>query len=93
MGPVVCGPPPPPPRALGEHCRAFVSTSQLPMDRMLACSLRGFDIGNHFCEWVYDYTHEEWPFYKARPTDYPTRGQQVGRLEAGKRRAFLFVFW
>ncbi|XP_028725042.1 choline/ethanolamine kinase isoform X6 [Peromyscus leucopus] len=37
---------------------------------------RGFDIGNHFCEWVYDYTHEEWPFYKARPTDYPTRGQQ-----------------
>ncbi|XP_049986298.1 choline/ethanolamine kinase isoform X1 [Alexandromys fortis] len=38
---------------------------------------RGFDIGNHFCEWVYDYTHEEWPFYKARPTDYPTRGQQL----------------
>ncbi|XP_017654093.1 choline/ethanolamine kinase isoform X2 [Nannospalax galili] len=38
---------------------------------------RGFDIGNHFCEWVYDYTHEEWPFYKAQPTDYPTRGQQL----------------
>ncbi|XP_031995127.1 choline/ethanolamine kinase isoform X1 [Hylobates moloch] len=38
---------------------------------------RGFDIGNHFCEWVYDYTHEEWPFYKARPTDYPTQGQQI----------------
>ncbi|XP_076412726.1 choline/ethanolamine kinase isoform X7 [Peromyscus maniculatus bairdii] len=38
---------------------------------------RGFDIGNHFCEWVYDYTHEEWPFYKARPTDYPTRAQQL----------------
>ncbi|XP_077025423.1 choline/ethanolamine kinase isoform X2 [Tamandua tetradactyla] len=38
---------------------------------------RGFDIGNHFCEWVYDYTHEEWPFYKARPADYPTRGQQL----------------
>ncbi|XP_010341678.1 choline/ethanolamine kinase isoform X1 [Saimiri boliviensis] len=38
---------------------------------------RGFDIGNHFCEWVYDYTHEEWPFYKARPTDYPTQGQQL----------------
>lgn len=37
---------------------------------------RGFDIGNHFCEWVYDYTYEEWPFYKARPTDYPTREQQ-----------------
>ncbi|ERE86410.1 choline/ethanolamine kinase isoform X2 [Cricetulus griseus] len=38
---------------------------------------RGFDIGNHFCEWVYDYTFEEWPFYKASPTDYPTRGQQL----------------
>ncbi|XP_023365041.1 choline/ethanolamine kinase isoform X1 [Otolemur garnettii] len=38
---------------------------------------RGFDIGNHFCEWVYDYTHEEWPFYKARPEDYPTQGQQL----------------
>ncbi|KAM5335157.1 choline/ethanolamine kinase isoform 1-T1 [Glossophaga mutica] len=38
---------------------------------------RGFDIGNHFCEWVYDYTHEAWPFYKAQPADYPTRGQQV----------------
>lgn len=38
---------------------------------------RGFDIGNHFCEWVYDYTHEEWPFYKAQPTDYPTREQQL----------------
>ncbi|XP_037702144.1 choline/ethanolamine kinase isoform X2 [Choloepus didactylus] len=38
---------------------------------------RGFDIGNHFCEWVYDYTHEEWPFYKAQPADYPSRGQQL----------------
>ncbi|XP_036904562.1 choline/ethanolamine kinase isoform X1 [Sturnira hondurensis] len=38
---------------------------------------RGFDIGNHFCEWIYDYTHEEWPFYKAQPADYPTRGQQL----------------
>ncbi|XP_075409542.1 choline/ethanolamine kinase isoform X1 [Tenrec ecaudatus] len=38
---------------------------------------RGFDIGNHFCEWAYDYTHEEWPFYKARPADYPTREQQL----------------
>lgn len=43
----------------------------------LPCPLRGFDIGNHFCEWVYDYTHEEWPFYRAQPADYPTRGQQV----------------
>ncbi|XP_004676422.1 PREDICTED: choline/ethanolamine kinase isoform X2 [Condylura cristata] len=38
---------------------------------------RGFDIGNHFCEWVYDYTHEEWPHYRAQPADYPSRGQQL----------------
>lgn len=38
---------------------------------------RGFDIGNHFCEWVYDYTHEEWPYYKAQPADYPTKKQQL----------------
>ncbi|XP_040104659.1 choline/ethanolamine kinase-like [Oryx dammah] len=38
---------------------------------------RGFDIGNHFCEWVYDYTHEERPFYKAQPANYPTEGQQL----------------
>ncbi|KAI5137934.1 choline/ethanolamine kinase isoform X3 [Manis pentadactyla] len=38
---------------------------------------RGFDIGNHFCEWIYDYTHEDWPFYRAQPADFPTRGQQL----------------
>ncbi|XP_007519427.1 choline/ethanolamine kinase isoform X1 [Erinaceus europaeus] len=38
---------------------------------------RGFDIGNHFCEWVYDYTHDEWPYYKAQPADYPTQEQQL----------------
>ncbi|XP_066448328.1 choline/ethanolamine kinase isoform X2 [Eleutherodactylus coqui] len=38
---------------------------------------RGFDIGNHFCEWVYNYHHDEWPFYKAQLSDYPTREQQL----------------
>uniref|UniRef100_A0A8C3H8J6 Ethanolamine kinase n=1 Tax=Chrysemys picta bellii TaxID=8478 RepID=A0A8C3H8J6_CHRPI len=38
---------------------------------------RGFDIGNHFCEWVYDYTHDTWPFYKASLENYPTRQQQL----------------
>lgn len=60
----------------------------LPGDLGTKCppySPRGFDIGNHFCEWVYDYTHEEWPFYKAQPADYPTRAQQVWGPEAGER--------
>ncbi|AWP08599.1 putative choline/ethanolamine kinase [Scophthalmus maximus] len=38
---------------------------------------RGFDFGNHFCEWVYDYTYDQWPFYKATPENYPTREQQL----------------
>uniref|UniRef100_A0A1A7Z0H4 Ethanolamine kinase n=1 Tax=Iconisemion striatum TaxID=60296 RepID=A0A1A7Z0H4_9TELE len=38
---------------------------------------RGFDFGNHFCEWMYDYTYKEWPFYKASPENYPSREQQL----------------
>nr|XP_033814770.1 choline/ethanolamine kinase [Geotrypetes seraphini] len=38
---------------------------------------RGFDIANHFCEWVYDYTYDKWPFYKAIQSNYPTRDQQL----------------
>ncbi|NXR07123.1 CHKB kinase, partial [Semnornis frantzii] len=40
-------------------------------------SPRGFDIGNHFCEWVYNYTHPAWPFFKASPENYPSRQQQL----------------
>ncbi|XP_030646546.1 choline/ethanolamine kinase [Chanos chanos] len=38
---------------------------------------RGFDFGNHFCEWVYDYTYDQWPFFKANLDNYPTREQQL----------------
>ncbi|TSK38336.1 Carnitine O-palmitoyltransferase 1, liver isoform [Bagarius yarrelli] len=38
---------------------------------------RGFDFGNHFCEWVYNYTYDKWPFYKANLDNYPTREQQL----------------
>ncbi|XP_073514487.1 choline kinase alpha-like [Phyllobates terribilis] len=38
---------------------------------------RGFDIGNHFCEWMYDYTHEKFPFFKANFSKYPTKKQQL----------------
>ncbi|MEQ2294273.1 hypothetical protein AMECASPLE_002323 [Ameca splendens] len=38
---------------------------------------RGFDFGNHFCEWMYDYTYNKWPFYKVTPENYPTREQQL----------------
>lgn len=38
---------------------------------------RGFDIGNHFCEWMYDYSYEEFPFFKVDPQAYPSKAQQV----------------
>lgn len=38
---------------------------------------RGFDIGNHFCEWMYDYTYENYPFFTADSQKYPTREQQL----------------
>eukprot|EP00112_Aurelia_sp_Birch-Aquarium-sp1_P006926 Seg1756.12 transcript_id=Seg1756.12/GoldUCD/mRNA.D3Y31 product="Choline/ethanolamine kinase" protein_id=Seg1756.12/GoldUCD/D3Y31 len=40
-------------------------------------SYRGFDLGNHFCEWMYDYSNEESPKFFTREEDYPTRSQQV----------------
>ncbi|XP_051820768.1 choline kinase alpha isoform X2 [Antechinus flavipes] len=38
---------------------------------------RGFDIGNHFCEWMYDYTYEKFPFFRANILKYPTKKQQL----------------
>ncbi|XP_067401441.1 choline/ethanolamine kinase isoform X2 [Emydura macquarii macquarii] len=56
----------------------------LPTDKLMlidfeysSYNYRGFDIGNHFCEWVYDYTHATWPFYQASLENYPTRQQQL----------------
>ncbi|XP_066242640.1 choline kinase alpha isoform X3 [Saccopteryx leptura] len=38
---------------------------------------RGFDIGNHFCEWMYDYTYEKYPFFRANILKFPTKQQQL----------------
>ncbi|XP_066108342.1 choline kinase alpha isoform X3 [Saccopteryx bilineata] len=38
---------------------------------------RGFDIGNHFCEWMYDYTYEKYPFFRANILKFPTKKQQL----------------
>ncbi|KAF9208633.1 hypothetical protein BGZ49_008201 [Haplosporangium sp. Z 27] len=41
---------------------------------------RGFDIGNHFCEWTADY-HSERPSV-LHPDRYPTKAEQLNFLEA-----------
>ncbi|XP_005988063.1 choline kinase alpha [Latimeria chalumnae] len=38
---------------------------------------RGFDIGNHFCEWMYDYSHQKFPFFLESAKKYPTKKQQI----------------
>lgn len=42
--------------------------------------IRGFDIGNHFCEWMYDYNHDKPPFFKVNTKNYPTKAQQVHNI-------------
>ncbi|KYN03283.1 Choline/ethanolamine kinase [Cyphomyrmex costatus] len=37
---------------------------------------RGFDIANHFAEWQYDYTAQEYPFFHERPAAGPTKEQK-----------------
>lgn len=38
---------------------------------------RGFDLANHFVEWQYDYTAEEYPFFHERKGAGPTDEQKV----------------
>ncbi|KAI1237978.1 hypothetical protein IHE44_0014076 [Lamprotornis superbus] len=42
----------------------------------------GFDIGNHFCEWMYDYSYEKYPFFKASVLKYPSKKQQLHFLSS-----------
>ncbi|CAG9831066.1 unnamed protein product [Diabrotica balteata] len=43
---------------------------------------RSFDIANHFLEWVYDYTHKEYPFYSEDHSKYPTEKQRLAFIRA-----------
>ncbi|XP_052758111.1 choline/ethanolamine kinase isoform X2 [Galleria mellonella] len=41
-----------------------------------AYNYRGFDIANHFQEWMYDYNNPEYPFYDEVLENYPTLEQK-----------------
>ncbi|KAK2154179.1 hypothetical protein LSH36_275g09020 [Paralvinella palmiformis] len=45
-------------------------------------NFRGFDLGNHFCEWCYDYSIKEAPYYSAVISNYPSRDQQLHFIRA-----------
>ncbi|KAL3841912.1 hypothetical protein ACJMK2_020001 [Sinanodonta woodiana] len=41
-----------------------------------AYNYRGYDLGNHFIEWCYDYTVQELPKFSFTPEYFPSREQQ-----------------
>jgi choline/ethanolamine kinase len=54
-------------------------------------NFRGFDIGNHFCEWTMSYNLKNWPHFALDPKKFPTMEQQRVFLTAyiqERRRAF-----
>lgn len=38
---------------------------------------RGFDMGNHFCEWMMNNIYDQFPYFKCNPSLYPNREQQL----------------
>lgn len=43
---------------------------------------RGFDIANHMCEWLYDYTNENPPYFWVSHDNYPSLKEQEHFLES-----------
>ncbi|XP_056454043.1 choline kinase alpha isoform X1 [Gadus chalcogrammus] len=48
---------------------------------------RGFDIANHFCEWMYDYNCDKFPFFKVNAGNYPSKAQQLHFIESYMRES------
>ncbi|XP_050302376.1 choline/ethanolamine kinase [Anthonomus grandis grandis] len=38
---------------------------------------RGFDIANHFMEWVYDYKEDNYPYFRENRSNYPSETQRL----------------
>ena len=53
-------------------------------DHLVFNIFRGFDIGNHFCEWMYDYSIKKHPYFSLDIENYPNKEEQVA--------IHLFVF-
>jgi choline/ethanolamine kinase len=50
----------------------------VPIDfEYCAYNYRAFDLANHFCEWVYDYSNKQPPNFFETKENYPSREQQV----------------
>ena len=43
---------------------------------------RGFEFGNHFCEWMFDYSNPVWPHYHYRYEDWASYDQKSRFIDA-----------
>lgn len=62
----------------GDYPYDHVNEILRPIDfEYSSYNYRGFDIGNHFCEWCYNYHHSTDPYFKADLSAYPDKKQQM----------------
>ena len=43
---------------------------------------RGFDFGNHFCEWMFNNNYDKYPYFEYNYEKYPNRDQQINLINA-----------
>uniref|UniRef100_A0AAR2KGQ3 ethanolamine kinase n=1 Tax=Pygocentrus nattereri TaxID=42514 RepID=A0AAR2KGQ3_PYGNA len=67
-----------------ENCRWLSGRENMDKQKLMlidfeysSYNYRGFDIGNFFCEWMYDYNCDTSPFFKTNTSNYPTKAQQM----------------
>jgi len=66
------------PNSNSSHQSATLTSDHLIIIDFEYCSYnyRGFDFANHMCEWMYDYSNEQPPYFFKRPDSYPSKEQQ-----------------
>lgn len=45
-------------------------------------NFRGFDLGNHFCEWMFNNNYDKHPYFEYNYDLFPSRSQQVEFITA-----------
>ena len=67
----------------------------IPIDyEYCAYNYRAFDLANHFSEWMYDYSHGEYPFYRRTRRFFPDKERQVSEMGmGGSTHVVLIKFW
>ncbi len=53
---------------------------------------RGFDIANHFSEWIYDYNNKDYPYYHIAKDKFASRDTQVGYTDFGRESTSVTKF-